>query len=139
MRNSRWVRLLAYVTGSVNQEPLRRNEYLRAENLSTRSKKTPGYRVLGNKSVRRSAASSPEYIRGAARAELASIGRDTILLYISSDSVSAHLSQLQVRSHDDAPNNASELSDLWSAYAPIDLIRVEIVAKVPSRFNKRFF
>jgi hypothetical protein len=28
MRNSRWVRLLAYVTGSVNQELLLRNEYL---------------------------------------------------------------------------------------------------------------
>jgi hypothetical protein len=29
MRNSRWVRLLAYVTGSVNQELLLRNEYLK--------------------------------------------------------------------------------------------------------------
>jgi hypothetical protein len=38
MRNSRWVRLLAYVTGSVNQELLRRNEYLAAENRILRTK-----------------------------------------------------------------------------------------------------
>ncbi|HEV2202404.1 MAG TPA: hypothetical protein VGR73_21510, partial [Bryobacteraceae bacterium] len=38
MRNSRWVRLLAYVTGSVNQELLLRNEYWAAENRILRSK-----------------------------------------------------------------------------------------------------
>src|SRR6266704_648433 len=37
MRNSRWVRLLAYVTGSVNQELLLRNEYLAAENQILRA------------------------------------------------------------------------------------------------------
>ena len=36
--NSRWVRLLAYVTGSVNQELLLRNEYLGAENRILRAK-----------------------------------------------------------------------------------------------------
>ena len=38
MRNSRWVRLLAYVTRSVNQELLLRNEYLAAENWILRTK-----------------------------------------------------------------------------------------------------
>lgn len=38
MRNSRWVRILAYVTGSVNQELLLRNEYLAAENRILRTK-----------------------------------------------------------------------------------------------------
>src|SRR5579862_4637309 len=38
MRNSRWVRLLAYVTGSVNQELLLQNEYLAAENRILRTK-----------------------------------------------------------------------------------------------------
>src|SRR6202051_205582 len=38
MRNNRWVRLLAYVTGSVNQELLLRNEYLAAENRVLRAK-----------------------------------------------------------------------------------------------------
>src|ERR1700686_783373 len=38
MRNSKWVRLLAYVTGSVNQELLLRNEYLAAENRIFRAK-----------------------------------------------------------------------------------------------------
>jgi hypothetical protein len=31
MRNARWLRLLAYVTGSVNQELLVRNECLAAD------------------------------------------------------------------------------------------------------------
>src|ERR1700686_4888736 len=38
MRNSKWVRLLAYVTGSVNQELLLPNEYLAAENRIFRAK-----------------------------------------------------------------------------------------------------
>ena len=38
MRNSKWVRLLAYVTGSVNQELLLRNEYLASENQILRTK-----------------------------------------------------------------------------------------------------
>src|SRR6266446_3578266 len=47
MRNSRWVRLLAYVTGSVNQELLLRNEYLSAENRILRAK-LPTRLRLGN-------------------------------------------------------------------------------------------
>src|SRR5450755_2602779 len=38
MRNKKWVRLLAYVTGSVNQELLLQNEYLVAENRILRAK-----------------------------------------------------------------------------------------------------
>ena len=38
MRNSKWVRLLAYVTGSVNQELLLQNEYLATENRILRTK-----------------------------------------------------------------------------------------------------
>jgi hypothetical protein len=38
MRNSKWVRLLAYVTGSVNQELLLPNEYLAAENRILRAR-----------------------------------------------------------------------------------------------------
>jgi putative transposase len=38
MRNRNWVRLLAYVTGSVNRELLLRNEYLAAENRILRAK-----------------------------------------------------------------------------------------------------
>jgi hypothetical protein len=38
MRNKKWVRLLAYVTGSVNQELLLQNEYLAAENRILRAK-----------------------------------------------------------------------------------------------------
>jgi len=38
MRNKKWVRLLAYLTGSVNQELLLQNEYLAAENRILRAK-----------------------------------------------------------------------------------------------------
>src|SRR5271167_3364338 len=38
MRNKKWVRLLAYVTGSVNQELLLQNEFLAAENRILRAK-----------------------------------------------------------------------------------------------------
>ena len=58
MRNKKWVRLLAYVTGSVNQELLLQNEYLAAEN-----------RILRAKLPSRSRLSDPE------RAALAEIGK----------------------------------------------------------------
>jgi putative transposase len=38
MRNNKWVRLLAYVTGGVNQELLLQNEYLAEESLILRAK-----------------------------------------------------------------------------------------------------
>src|ERR1700729_1079806 len=38
MKNKKWVRLLAYVTGGVNQELLLQNEYLAAENRILRAK-----------------------------------------------------------------------------------------------------
>ena len=38
MRNSKWLRLLGYVTVSVNQELLLQNEYLAAENRILRTK-----------------------------------------------------------------------------------------------------
>ena len=38
MRNNKWVRPLAYVTGSVNQELLLQNEYLTTENRILRAK-----------------------------------------------------------------------------------------------------
>src|SRR6202166_3910008 len=58
MRNKKWVRLLAYVTGSVNQKLLLQNEYLAAENLILRAKLPSRLRL-----------SDPE------RATLAEIGR----------------------------------------------------------------
>ncbi|MEP6960906.1 MAG: helix-turn-helix domain-containing protein [Acidobacteriota bacterium] len=45
MRNGRWLRLLAYVTGSVNQELLLRNEYLAAENRILRAKLASRFRL----------------------------------------------------------------------------------------------
>ncbi len=38
MKNNKWLRLLAYVTGSLNQELLLQNEYLAAENRILRAK-----------------------------------------------------------------------------------------------------
>jgi hypothetical protein len=37
MRDNQWIRLLAYATGLVNQEPLLQNEYLAAENRILKS------------------------------------------------------------------------------------------------------
>ena len=37
MRDNQWIRLLAYVTGLVNQELLLQNEYLAAENRILKS------------------------------------------------------------------------------------------------------
>jgi hypothetical protein len=37
MRDNKWVRLLAYVTGLINQRLLLQNEYLIAENCTLRS------------------------------------------------------------------------------------------------------
>jgi hypothetical protein len=37
MENNKWARLLAYVTGQVNQELLLQNEYLAAENRILRA------------------------------------------------------------------------------------------------------
>jgi hypothetical protein len=37
MKNNKWLRLLTYVTGLVNQELLRQNEYLAAENRILRA------------------------------------------------------------------------------------------------------
>src|ERR1700724_1064328 len=47
MRNKKWVRLLAYGTGSVNQELLLQNEYLAAENRILRAK-LPSRLLLNN-------------------------------------------------------------------------------------------
>ena len=58
MRNKKWLRLLAYVTGSVNQELLLQNEYLAAEN-----------RILSAKLPSRLRLCDPE------RATLAEIGK----------------------------------------------------------------
>src|SRR5579872_724073 len=58
MRSKKWVRLLAYVTDSVNQELLLQNEYLAAENRILRAKLSSRLRL-----------SDPE------RATLAEIGR----------------------------------------------------------------
>src|SRR5919106_4267104 len=45
MRDSKWVRLLAYVTGLVNQRLLLQNEYLIAENRILRSHLPPRVRL----------------------------------------------------------------------------------------------
>jgi putative transposase len=80
MRNRKWIQLLAYVTGSVNQELLLQNEYLAA-----------GNRILRMKSRARLGLSDPERItlteigkrvgRKALR-EIASVAKpDTILAW----------------------------------------------------------
>ena len=44
-KENNWARLLAFVTGLVNQEPLLQNEYLAAENRILRSDLPAGLRL----------------------------------------------------------------------------------------------
>ncbi len=60
MKDNKWARLLAYITGMVNQEMLLQNEYLAAEN-----------RILRAQLPKRLRLSDPE------RSTLAEIGRDS--------------------------------------------------------------
>jgi putative transposase len=80
MRNRRWLRLLAYVTGSVNQELLLRNEYLAAENRILRAN-LPSRLRLSNPERATLAEIGKRLGRKALR-EIACVARpDTILMW----------------------------------------------------------
>src|ERR1700720_4434974 len=80
MRNARWLRLLAYVTGSVNQELLARNEYLASENRILRAK-LPSRLRLSN-SERTTLAEIGKRLGRKALREVASVAKpDTILAW----------------------------------------------------------
>ena len=80
MRNARWLRLLAYVTGSVNQELLTRNEYLATENRILRVK-LPSRLRLSN-SERTTLAEIGKRLGRKALREVASVAKpDTILTW----------------------------------------------------------
>jgi putative transposase len=80
MRNRKWVRLLAYVTGSVNQELLLQNEYLAAENRILRSKLPSRLRV--NDPERATLAEIGKRLGRKALREVACIAKpDTILAW----------------------------------------------------------
>jgi putative transposase len=80
MRNARWLRLLAYVTGSVNQELLARNEYLATENRILRAK-LPSRLRLSN-SERTTLAEIGKRLGRKALREVASVAKpDTILAW----------------------------------------------------------
>src|ERR1700730_8133204 len=80
MRNARWLRLLAYVTGSVNPELLARNEYLAAENRILRAK--PPSRLRLSNSERTTLAEIGKRLGRKALREVASIAKpDTILAW----------------------------------------------------------
>jgi putative transposase len=81
MRNSRWVRLLAYVTGSVNQELLLRNEYLASENRILRAAKLPA-RLRLSDTERITLAEIGKRLRRKALREVACVAEpDTILAW----------------------------------------------------------
>jgi len=80
MKNSRWARLLAYVTGSVNQELLLRNEYLAAENRILRAKLPP--RLQLSNPERATLAEIAKRLGRRALAEIACVAKpDTILAW----------------------------------------------------------
>jgi len=80
MRNKKWARLLAYVTGSVNQELLLQNEYLAAENRILRAKLPARLRL--NDPERATLAEIGKRVERKALLEIASVARpDTILAW----------------------------------------------------------
>ena len=80
MRNSRWVRILAYVTGSVNQELLLRNEYLAAENRILRTKLSSWLRLTNPE--RATLAEIDKRLRRKVLREVATVAKpDTILAW----------------------------------------------------------
>jgi putative transposase len=80
MRNARLLRLLAYVTGSVNQELLARNEYLAAENRILRAKLPTRLRL--SNSERTTLAEIGKRLGRKALREVASVAKpDTILAW----------------------------------------------------------
>src|ERR1700691_2299929 len=80
MRNSKWVRLLAYVTGSVNQELLLQNEYLAAENRILRTKLPARLRLSDPERV--TLAEVGKRVERKAMREIASVAKpDTILAW----------------------------------------------------------
>ena len=80
MRNSRWVRLLAYVTGSVNQELLLRNEYLAAEDRILRARLASRFRLTNPE--RATLAEIAKRLGRKALADIATVAKpDTILAW----------------------------------------------------------
>src|ERR1035437_9308842 len=80
MRNKKWARLLAYATGSVNQELLLQNEYLAAENRILRAKLPARLRL--NDPERATQAEIGKRVGRKALLEIASVARpDTILAW----------------------------------------------------------
>ena len=80
MRHSKWVRLLAYVTGSVNQELLLQNEYLTVENRILRTKLPARLRLSDPERV--TLAEIGERVGRKALREIACIAKpDTILAW----------------------------------------------------------
>lgn len=77
MRNRRWLKLLAYVTGSVNEKLLLRNEYLAAENQILRARLS---KLMLTNPERASLAEIAKRVGRQALAEVATVARpDTIL------------------------------------------------------------
>ena len=80
MRNSKWLRLLAYVTGSVNQELLLQIEYLTAENRIFRTKLPARLRLFDPERI--TLAEIGKRVAGRLLREIAGVARpDTILAW----------------------------------------------------------
>ena len=80
MKDNKWLRLVAYVTGLVNQELLQQNEYLAAENRVLRAHLPPRLRLSDAK--RSTLAEIGKRLGRKALAEVARVAKpDTILAW----------------------------------------------------------
>lgn len=110
MKNSKWLRLLGYVTGSVNQELLLRNEYLAAENRILRAKLPTRFRLTNPE--RTTLAEIGKRLGGKALADIATVAKpDTILAWYRK-LVAQKFDGSKHRTHPGRPGVASEVEAL---------------------------
>ena len=110
MRNSRWIRLLAYVTGSVNQDLLARNEYLAIENRILRAK-LPSRLRLSN-SERITLAEIGKRLGRKALREVASVAKPATILAWYRRLIAQKFDGSKHRQYPDRPSLSAEVEAL---------------------------
>jgi hypothetical protein len=116
MRNARWLRLLAYVTGSVNPELLARNEYLAAENQILRAK-LPSRLRLSN-SERTTLAKIGKRLGRKALREVASVAKPDTILGWYRRLIAQKFDGSKHRQYPGRPPVSAEVEDLVVRMAP---------------------
>ena len=113
MRNSRLLRLLAYVTGSVHQEFLLRNEYLAAENRILRAQLPSRFRLTNPE--RATVAEIGKRLGRRALREVAGVAQPDTMLAWYRRLVAQKFDGSQYRQYPGRPNVQPEVKLCWCA------------------------